>query len=33
MGVGIVCNEIGNFRPFSQISSFFTQKWFKVDKF
>ena len=32
MSVGIVRNEIGNFRPFSQISSFFTQKWFKVYK-
>ena len=33
MSVGIVRNKIGNFRPFSQISSFFTQKWFKVYKF
>ena len=33
MSVGIVRNEIGNFRPFSKISSFFSQKWFKVYKF
>ena len=33
MSVGIVHNEIGNFRPFSKISSFFSQKWFKVYKF
>ena len=33
MSVGIVCNEIGNFRPFSKIRSFFSQKWFKVYKF
>ena len=23
-------NEIGHFRPFSHICSFFSQKWFKV---
>ena len=33
MSVGNVHNEIGNFRPFSQFGSFFSQKWFKVYKF
>ena len=33
MSVGIVRNEIGNFRPFSQFGSFFSQKWLKVYKF
>ena len=33
MSVGIVCNEIGNFRPYSKISSFYSQKWFKVYNF
>ena len=30
MSVGIVLNEMGHFRPFSHICSFFPQKWFKV---
>ena len=30
MSVGIVLNEMSQFRPFSNICSFFARKWFKV---
>ena len=29
MSVGIGCNEMGHFRSFSHICSFFSQKWLK----
>ena len=30
MSMGIVLNEMGHFRPFSHICSFFSRKWFTV---